>query len=415
MNYFYYHQQNLRVDAINLSELAEQFGTPCYVYSKKMLMDNWQQFHVAFSAHPHRICYAVKANSNIAILHLFATLGSGFDIVSGGELERVLYAGGRPEKVVFSGVGKTAAEMRRALDIGIHCFNIESAEELAHLQAIAQQQQKIAPIALRINPDIDAQTHPYISTGLSDNKFGIEYRDVPELMKKIQQFSHLKLIGLGSHIGSQLTTLSPFLDTLNRLLDFAELAQQHGMQLQHLNLGGGLGVRYHDELPPSFQEYAQQLCQRLAGSPLEIILEPGRALVANTGVLLTRVEYIKKTAQKNFAIVDAAMNDLLRPALYAAWHPIMPVLLRDKVLEKTYDIVGPVCESADFLGKQRTLAIESGDLLAIGSVGAYGFSMSSNYNSRPRAAEVMVADDQTYLIRARETIPDLFLHEKRMI
>ncbi|HSW93063.1 MAG TPA: diaminopimelate decarboxylase [Gammaproteobacteria bacterium] len=402
----------LHMEAVNLLEVAREYGTPCYVYSKKALIDNWQRFHEAFGSHPHRICYAVKANSNLAILNILAGLQSGFDIVSLGELERVLAAQGDPSRIVFSGVGKKPHEILRALEVGIHCFNVESEEELDRLNTLAKQQNKIASIALRINPDIDARTHPYIATGLNENKFGIAYTDVLPLVNKIQSLSHLKLIGIGNHIGSQLTELSPFSEAVDRLLNLANQLVQKGFQLQHINIGGGLGVSYRNETPPSIQEYAETVLTTFAASPFEIILEPGRAIVANAGILLTTVDYLKKTPHKNFAIVDAAMNDLLRPALYNAWHDIQPVNLQHHAEKRLYDIVGPVCESADFLGKERTLALEVGDLLAILCTGAYGFSMSSNYNSRPRAAEVLVDRDQIHLIRERETIEDLFIKEK---
>lgn len=412
MTYFPYHQDQLYVEQVSLLAIARQFGTPCYVYSKAVLTDNWQQFSSAFAGRPHRICYAVKANSNLAILNLFAKQHSGFDIVSQGELERVLIAGGDPAKVVFSGVGKKIAEIKRALQVGINCFNVESTVELARLNEIAQQENKIAPITLRINPNIDARTHPYIATGLSENKFGIALPDALAIIPHLKNWPHLKLIGIGCHIGSQLTDMNPFLEAADRLLEIVAQLTRAGIQLQHLNIGGGLGVNYQNETPPSIHTYATALKAKLADFTGEIILEPGRAIVANAGILLTQVEYLKHTAHKNFALVDAGMNDLLRPALYDAWHRIVPVQLRQDVPAETYDIVGPVCETADFLGKQRQLALKPGDLLALHSAGAYGFSMSSNYNSRPRPAEVMVDKDQVQLVRARETIQDLFANEK---
>jgi len=403
---------SLCMEEVSLMEVAKEYGTPCYVYSKKMLVDNWQRFNDAFKTHPHRICYAVKANSNLAILNLFANLNSGFDIVSAGELERVLAAGGDPRNIVFSGVGKKPYEIIRALEVGIHCFNVESDAELDRLNDIAMQLNTIAPIALRINPDIDARTHPYIATGLNENKFGIAYTDTLSIVEKIQSLSHLKLIGIGNHIGSQLTELSPFSEAVDRLLELANQLLANGFELDHINIGGGLGVNYRNETPPSIQEYAATVIPKFKNSPLEIILEPGRAIVANAGVLLTTVEYLKQTHHKNFAIVDAAMNDLLRPALYKAWHEILPVISRKNQPDILYDIVGPVCESADFLGKERLLSIEPGDLLAIQSAGAYSFSMSSNYNSRPRVAEVMIDQNRIHLIRERESIQDLFVKEK---
>jgi len=412
MEYFHYQQNQLYAEQVSVSDIAKQYGTPCYIYSKNSLINHWKKFDDAFQKHPHRICYAVKANSNLAILHLFSEMQSGFDIVSLGELERVLAAGGYPKKIVFSGVGKKSNEIRCALEIGIHCFNVESEAELERLNKIAAEQNKIAPVGLRINPNIDARTHPYIATGLNENKFGIAYTEVMPIIEKIKSLSHLKLIGIGSHIGSQLTELSPFVEAINRLLELVNKLFINGIELQHLNIGGGLGINYQHETPPSIQEYAKTLMRKLAHFPLEIIMEPGRAIVANSGILLTSIEYLKYTEHKNFAIVDAAMNDLLRPALYHAWHQISPVELRKNHSAKIYDIVGPVCESADFLGKQRELSVDVGDLLAIHSAGAYSFSMSSNYNSRPRAPEIMVDGEQIHLIRERETIQDLFAREK---
>jgi len=415
MENFHYQHDQLYIEQVNLVDIAKQYGTPCYVYSKKMLVDNWKRFDKAFAKQPHRICYAVKASSNLAILNLFSNLHSGFDIVSLGELERVLASGGDPGNIIFSGVGKKPHEIIRALEVGILCFNIESEAELYRLNEIAAAEKKIAPISLRINPNIDARTHPYIATGLNENKFGIAYTDSLSIIEKIQSLSHLKLIGIGNHIGSQLTELSPFSEAIDRLLELTQQLSEKGIELQHINLGGGLGVNYRNETPPSIEEYAAELILKFKSLPYEIILEPGRAIVANAGILLTTIEYLKHTIHKNFAIVDAAMNDLLRPALYNAWHEIIPVTLRKKHKLKLYDIVGPICESADFLGKDRELALEHGDLLAILSAGAYSFSMSSNYNSRPRIAEVMVDKQHIHLIRERETIQDLFAKEKIII
>jgi diaminopimelate decarboxylase len=409
--YFNYRDNVFYAEEVNLTALAEQWGTPSYIYSRAALEQNWQTFTQAFAGSLHRICYAVKANGNIAILHLFSQKMAGFDIVSSGELERVLAAQGEPQKIIFSGVGKKSAEIARALAVGVGCFNIESVPELERLHTIAQQQQTVAKIAIRVNPDIDARTHPYIATGLSENKFGIEFIDVLPLCKKIQTLPYCQLIGIACHIGSQLTELSPFLAAIDRVLDLVKQLAAAGIQLQHINMGGGLGVRYQDEELPTIEAYAAALKGKLKQCGLEIILEPGRALVANAGILLTRVEYLKQTQHKNFAIVDAGMNDLLRPALYSAWHPILPVKLNQEVKEQVYDVVGPVCESADFLGKNRLLALQQGDLLAIGMVGAYGACMSSNYNARPRAAEFIVDKDKIHLIRARETIKDLFSQE----
>jgi diaminopimelate decarboxylase len=406
MQYFQYQNKELFAEEIALKTIAEQYGTPCYVYSRAVIEHNWQAFNNALSHRPHRICYAVKANSNLAILNVLARLQSGFDIVSMGELERVLAAGGQADKIVFSGVGKKTAEIERALQVGIHCFNIESEAEIERIHQIAQSLQKKARIALRINPNIDAKTHPYIATGLKENKFGIEIDNILPLCAAITKMPYLELTGIACHIGSQLTDLSPVMEAIDRLLELITQLNNAGIHLQHLNVGGGLGICYQDEQPPTIQEYVTAINSRLASCPLEIILEPGRSLVANAGVLLTQVEYLKETPHRNFAIVDAAMNDLMRPALYNAWQNILPVDLTSTQEKKIYDVVGPVCESADFLGKERQLKLQVGELLAITDAGAYGFSMSSNYNSRPR-----VAEDQIHLIRRRETIDELFAHE----
>jgi diaminopimelate decarboxylase len=412
MPYFHYDNNELLAEEVKLKDIAHEFGTPCYVYSRAALEKHWHAFNDAFENMPHRICYAVKANSNIAILNVLAKLQSGFDIVSIGELERVLAAGGDPSKIVFSGVGKKSAEILRALDVGISCFNVESVVELAHLNSLAKQANKVANIALRVNPNIDAHTHPYIATGLKDNKFGIEYELTPRIARDIAQMTNIKLVGIACHIGSQLTDLAPFLQAIDRILELVTLLTADGIQLEHINIGGGLGVRYQDEEPPSIDTYVKALRHKLDNFPYVVILEPGRSITANAGVLLTQIEYLKHTPHKNFAIVDAAMNDLMRPALYDAWQDILPVMLNSHHQEETYDIVGPVCESADFLGKDRRLRLQTGELLAIASAGAYGFSMSSNYNSRPRAAEVMVDQHQAYLIRERETVASLFANEK---
>lgn len=412
MQYFHYQNNELHAEEVNLKDIAKHFGTPCYVYSRAALENNWQSFHRAFGKVAHRICYAVKANSNIAILNLLAQLNSGFDIVSLGELERVLSAGGDPKKIVFSGVGKKSAEIIRALETGIYCFNVESAVELERINALAKQINKIAPIALRINPNIDAKTHPHIATGLKENKFGIEFEKALPLSREIKAMPNLKLIGIACHIGSQLTEISPFIEALDRVKELAAQIAAEGIQLEHLNIGGGLGIRYQDEQPPSIEEYVSTICDHMKGLPYQIILEPGRAITANAGILLTAVEYVKHTPHKNFAIVDAAMNDLIRPVLYDAWQNILPVNSHEVHTPEEYDIVGPVCETGDFLGKNRTLAIAPGSLLAICCAGAYGFSMSSNYNSRPRVAEVMVDKAKTHLIRRRETIEELYASEK---
>ncbi len=412
MQHFHYHDNELYAEQIKLQTLAAEVGTPCYVYSRAALEENWLAFDNSLSHKLHRICYAVKANSNIAILNLLAKLGSGFDIVSVGELERVLAAGGDPQKIIFSGVGKSKSEIHRALEVGIFCFNIESDTELFRLNDIAAQMNQVAQISLRINPNIDAKTHPYIATGLKENKFGIEIENALILSQQIQNLTHIKLIGIACHIGSQLTELDPFMAAIDRVLDLVELFKNKNIILQHINIGGGLGVRYHSEHPPSIQTYVAAICKRLSDSPLEVIFEPGRSIIANAGILLTRVEYLKCTPHKNFAIVDTAMNDLLRPALYDAWQDILPLHQKVNTEKKMYDIVGPVCESADFLGKDRELSLSSDDILAIQTTGAYGFSMSSNYNSRPRAAEILIDKNKFHVIRQRETVSDLFSLEK---
>ncbi len=412
MDHFHYIDDQLHAEEVPLAQIAEQYGTPCYVYSRATLERHWHAFNDAFEGHPHLVCYAVKANSNIAVLNLLARLGSGFDIVSLGELERVLIAGGDASKIVFSGVGKRVDELQRALDIGIHCFNVESASELKRLDAVAAAMHKVAPVSLRVNPDVDANTHPYISTGLKENKFGVDVDSAIELYRFAARLPHLDVIGIDSHIGSQLTTLAPFLDALERVLALIDTLAKEGINIRHIDLGGGLGVPYNDEEPPHPQEYAKAIRTRIDKLDLEIIMEPGRAVAANAGVLLTKVEYLKPTQEKDFAIVDAAMNDLLRPALYQAEQQIIPLDRSSQGRDGIYDIVGPVCETGDFLGKDRELSIRAGDLLAVRSSGAYGFTMSSNYNSRPRAAEVMVDGDKFHLIRERETIESLYAGEK---
>lgn len=410
MQHFHYKNNQIYGESVRLADIAEEFGTPCYVYSEAMLEESWQGFENAFKGLRHKICYAVKANSNLAILNFFAKKGAGFDIVSQGELERVLAAKGDPKKIVFSGVGKQTSEIIRALEVGIACFDVESLPELERIHSIAEARQTIATVALRVNPDIDARTHPYISTGLSTNKFGIEYSDVLSICHKIQKMPYIKLVGIACHIGSQLTELSPFLEASDRMLALLQQLKTAGIELTHVNIGGGLGVQYHDEKPPTLQEYAKAVRKKFENQSIELIIEPGRALVANAGILLTKVEYIKTTSHKNFAIIDAGMNDLIRPALYDAWHDILPINLRYGDTH-FYDIVGPVCESSDVIGKSRQIALEPGDILAIKSAGAYGFSMSSNYNSRPRPAEVMIKDGKAHLIRRRETLAELFTNE----
>lgn len=407
---FHYREGSLWAEEVPLEKIAEQFGTPAYVYSRAHFERQYRAYADALGDHPGLICYAVKANSNLGILSLLAQLGAGFDIVSGGELERVLLAGGDPSRVVFSGVGKTADEMRRALRLGVHCFNVESEEELARLELVAAELGRAAPVSLRVNPDVDAGTHPYISTGLKENKFGIAIEAALEAYRRAAKSPHLEVVGVDCHIGSQLTEVSPFLDALERLLALIDQLAAENIPLKHLDLGGGLGVRYRGEEPPPVGDYIAQVIQRLGARKLELILEPGRSIAANGGLLLTRVEYLKRAEEHNFAIVDAAMNDNLRPALYQAWQDIVPVTPIDAPSDspaQSWDIVGPVCETGDFLGKHRTLALAPGMLLAMLSAGAYGFTMSSNYNSRPRAAEVLVDGDRCYLVRARETFADL--------
>lgn len=400
----------LYFEELPLLAIADRFGTPCYVYSKRRIEEHFRAFEEAFGDHPHLICYAVKANSNLAVLQLLARLGAGFDIVSVGELERVLRAGGDPSRVVFSGVGKREDELKRALEVGIGCFNIEVEEELFQLNQLAKQLQVRAPISIRVNPDVDAKTHPYIATGLKKNKFGLEVEIAFRLYLKAAAMSHIEIVGLDCHIGSQLTALDAFLAALDRLLHLASRLEREGIEIHHLDLGGGLGVCYREEMPPSPKAYVQALLERL-DKPYKLLVEPGRAIVADAGVLLTRVVFLKETSAKNFAIVDAGMNDLLRPALYNAYHPVWPVVRRAG-MPKVYDIVGPVCETGDFLAQERKLALEVGDLLAIGMAGAYGFVMSSNYNGRPRPPEIMVSGSEAYLIRKRELLEDLWQGER---
>jgi diaminopimelate decarboxylase len=409
--YFHYQQDQLYAENVALADVAAKFGTPCYVYSRAALTDAYRQFADALKAREHLICFAVKSNSNLAILNLFARLGAGFDIVSGGELQRVLAAGGAADKVVFSGVGKTEAEMRLALEANILCFNVESAAELDRLNAVAGSMGKVAPISLRVNPDVDAKTHPYISTGLKQNKFGVAYTEALGLYRKAAGMPHLRVTGMDCHIGSQLTETSPFIAAAEKVLALADQLARTGIELEHLDLGGGLGIRYDDETPPSIATYAQDLLGALRGRSEKLIVEPGRVLVGNAGVLLTKVEYLKPGEEKHFAIVDAAMNDLMRPALYDAYHAIQTVQRSAAPLQK-YEVVGPICETGDFLGHAREMAVDQGALLALMSAGAYGMSMSSNYNTRPRAAEVMVDGAQMHLIRERETVQQLFAGEK---
>lgn len=410
MDHFEYQQGQLFAEKVAVADIAKQHGTPCYIYSRATLERHWHAFDDALSGLDHLVCYAVKANSNLAVLNLFARLGSGFDIVSVGELERVLAAGGEAGKVVFSGVGKRADEMRRALEAGIRCFNVESEAELELLDQVAGDMGVTAPVSIRVNPDVDAQTHPYISTGLKENKFGISIDHAEAVYARAAQLSNLKVAGIDCHIGSQLTQTEPFLDALDRVLVLVDKLAEQGITISHLDLGGGLGIPYHDETPPSPAEYAAALAEKLNGREFEILIEPGRAIAGNAGILVTKVEYLKNNEDKHFAIVDAAMNDLMRPALYSAWQAIIPVIQHEGNAQQ-YDIVGPVCETGDFLGKDRELVIEAGDLLAVRSSGAYGFSMSSNYNTRPRAAEIMVDGEQVHVVRKREQIAELFAGE----
>lgn len=412
MDYFNYRNGQLYAEDCALSEIAEHWGTPSYVYSRATIERHWHAFDDALGAHPHLICYAVKASSNLAILNLMAGMGSGFDIVSVGELERVLLAGGDPARVVFSGVGKRVDEMQRALEVGIHCFNVESEAELERLNTVAAEMGKVAPVSLRVNPDVDAKTHPYISTGLKENKFGIDIGTAEAVYARAAGMANISPIGIDCHIGSQLTELAPFLAALDRVLVLAERLRHNGIDIHHLDLGGGLGIPYSNEEPPQPADYADAVLEKLRDTDYEIILEPGRAIMGNAGVLLTRVEYLKDNGEHHFAIVDAAMNDNMRPALYQAWQDIVPVDRTSQGIIASYDIVGPICETGDFLGKERQLSLQPGNLLAMRSSGAYGFSMSSQYNTRPRAAELMVDGDQVYVIRERETVAQLVAGEK---
>jgi diaminopimelate decarboxylase len=401
----------LFVEDVALEGIASRYGTPCYVYSRTTLEDAYLAFDGACAGHDHLVCYALKANSSLAILDIFAQLGAGFDIVSGGELERVIAAGGDPRKVVFSGVGKSEEEMRQALSQGILCFNVESASELERLNRVAQSMDRVAPVSIRVNPDVDANTHPYISTGLRVSKFGVPVMAAFDLYRKAAAMPNIRVTGIDCHIGSQITETAPLAEAAKKMLGLVDLLAATGIVLEHFDFGGGLGIRYSDESPPTAADYVKAMLGALSERKLKALFEPGRVLVGNAGVLLTRIEYLKQGAEKNFVVVDAAMNDLLRPALYDAYHDIVPV--RPRAGEsKTYDVVGPVCESADFLGHARHLAVTEGDLLAIKSAGAYAMAMSSNYNTRPRAAEVMVSGNEMHLIRHRETIGDLIANER---
>ncbi|MFO8153699.1 diaminopimelate decarboxylase [Thioalkalivibrio sp.] len=413
MDHFALHNDVLHCEGVALDTLAEVVGTPAYVYSRATLTRHYRAFTAALADIPHRVCFAVKANSSLAVLNVLARLGSGFDIVSGGELERVLRAGGLPGGIVFSGVGKTADEMRRALQVGIHCFNIESGPELALLNRVAGEMERRAPISIRVNPDVDAETHPYIATGLRENKFGVDVDAALALYREAAALPNVALRGVGFHIGSQLTRLTPFTDALERVLALADRLRVEGIALEHIDVGGGLGVRYRDEAPPEPADYAAALKQVLAGRNLQVLLEPGRAIAANAGIFLTRVEFLKHTEHKDFAIVDGAMNDLIRPALYGAWQEIVPVRPRGGP-GRVYDVVGPVCETGDFLGRERELTLAEGDLLAVRSAGAYGFVMAGNYNSRPRPPEVMVDGDRFQIVNRREQVDHLMMRESML-
>jgi diaminopimelate decarboxylase len=406
MDHFEYKQGELYCEGVAITALAEQYGTPLFVYSRATLERHWHAFDSAFDGHDHLVCYAVKANSNLAVLNLLARLGSGFDIVSGGELQRVLLAGGKPERIVFSGVGKLANEIETALQLDILCFNVESEQELDRINEIAGRLKKTARISFRVNPDVDAKTHPYISTGLKDNKFGVPFANAEQVYLKASGLKNIEIIGMDCHIGSQLTELSPYIDAFDRLLDLIERLRKQGINIHHLDLGGGLGIRYRDEEPPLPAEWASALSDRLKKFTGTVVIEPGRAIAGNAGILVSRVNYLKHGADKNFAVIDAAMNDLIRPSLYGAWQEIIRVEQHSEASEKVYDVVGAICESSDFLGKDRTLSLEQNDLLAIRSSGAYAFGMASNYNTRVRAAEVMVDGDQHYCVRERESFAD---------
>ena len=411
MEHFSYKDNSLLVEDASIASIAERYGTPCFIYSKAALEQNYQAYEKAFEGHPYLICYAVKANSNLAVLNVLAKLGAGFDIVSGGELDRVIAAGGDPKKVTFSGLGKTTQEIYKALDSGIHCFNIESEAELFRINEIAVNSSKVAPISVRVNPDVNAETHPYISTGLKENKFGLSMEKAIQLYLHATKMKGICIKGLDFHIGSQLTSIKPILDALDRILTLNDQLISRDIIIEHINIGGGLGVTYEDEIPPTPNELILAVKEKLHSIDLKIVVEPGRSIAANAGILVTKVEYLKSHEEKNFAIIDGAMNDLTRPALYGAWQKIVPVKKTEGNEITTYDIVGPICESADVLGKSRSVPINAGDLLAIKSAGAYGLVMSSNYNTRPRAAEIMISGSEIHLIRERETVSALFQNE----
>jgi diaminopimelate decarboxylase len=413
VNFFELKNGVLHAEHVALTDVAKQYGTPCYVYSKQALTQAFNDFQAGLTNTDHLICFAVKANPNLAVLNVFAQLGAGFDIVSGGELARVLAAGGDAKKVVFSGVGKTADEMRAALEAGILCFNVESASELVRLNKVAGEMGKVAPVSLRVNPNVDAKTHPYISTGLKNNKFGVAFEEAIAVYQQAAAMPNIAVHGVDCHIGSQITEISPFIDALDRVLSLVDALEKHDIHISHIDVGGGIGITYDDETPPAFKEYTQAILAKLNQKKIKLLFEPGRALVGNAGVLLTTVEYLKPTESKNFAIVDAAMNDLMRPALYDAYHDIVPAKPRTGETSH-YEIVGPVCETGDFLGRDRALALEEGDLLVVKSAGAYAMSMASNYNTRARAVEIMVDGEECHVVRAREKIADLFALEKTL-
>ena len=413
MDHFNYKGDSLFAEDITVTDIAAQYGTPCFIYSRATLERHYRVYAEALAGHPHKICFAVKANSNLGVLNVLARLGAGFDIVSGGELDRVLAAGGDASKIIFSGLGKTTNEIRKGLDVGIHCFNVESEAALMRISEVAQAEGKVAPISVRVNPDVDAGTHPYISTGLKENKFGIPAANAIDLYRSAAKMDGLSITGIDFHIGSQLTTVEPFLDAIDRILEMVDELDEEGIKISHFDMGGGLGVSYGQEIPPHPSELIALVQEKFTDREMEIVVEPGRSIAANAGIFVTRIEYLKNNEHKKFAIVDGAMNDLIRPALYSAWQEIIPVE-KSSEAAAIYDVVGPICESSDFLGKDRELSIAAGDLLAVRSAGAYGFVMSSNYNTRPRVAEIMVDCSNSYLVREREIVAELFANENML-
>ena len=413
MDHFNYKGDSLFAEDLTVSDIAARYGTPCFIYSRATLERHYRVYAEALAGHPHKICFAVKANSNLGVLNVLARLGAGFDIVSGGELDRVLAAGGDASKIIFSGLGKTTNEIRKGLDVGIHCFNVESEAELMRISEVAQAEGKVAPISVRVNPDVDAGTHPYISTGLKENKFGIPAANAIDLYRSAAKMDGLSITGIDFHIGSQLTTVEPFLDAIDRILEMVDELDEEGIKISHFDMGGGLGVSYGQEIPPHPSELIALVQEKFTEREMEIVVEPGRSIAANSGIFVTRIEYLKNNEHKKFAIVDGAMNDLIRPALYSAWQEIIPVE-KSSEAAAIYDVVGPICESSDFLGKDRELSIAAGDLLAVRSAGAYGFVMSSNYNTRPRVAEIMVDCSNSYLVREREIVAELFANENML-